>query len=572
MIKNRVNFKFQYFAIFFIVQLFTSIIFAQNLPENNDSEFSKLLIKATGEKISGNLYEADSLYNQCLELIPNSAVIYFEKSGIYRSKELFKKAIHYAEKAVEFSKKNEWYLVNLATLYNEVKNYKKSTKIFLKLSKSRPSKVEYLFSLAESHLAANRFKDAVKVLNLIETKVGLSEEILIQKHQLYNFLKKRKKATKELIKLVNQDSLKLRNLGLLAEYYQSLDKVDQSLFIIQKMMRIDSNNGLVRLSMFKYYYQKKNYLKGLMELKKVMNSIDVDQELKKEILTQISYDQDSPYTINNVSELTGIFLNQHPNNSSVLLFFGNIKFLLRQEDSACYYLRKALDIDPSEYDIWVQLIASNLSRGKYNDVTNDSEQAIQFHPNRPFPYFAKGFSLNVKKEYNLALEYLEKGKLLVIDNQLLESDFFHQIAEAHFNLNNLSSSFKNFEIAINLNPLNSTLLNNYSYYLALSKENLDTAEKLIIKALEISPNSFTLLDTYGWVLFQKEKYEEAEKLIFKALMMSEEKIGEILEHYGDVMFKLGKIEQSVVFWEKAKKTGEFSKTLINKLEEKKYVD
>ena len=38
------------------------------------------------------------------------------------------------------------------------------------------------------------------------------------------------------------------------------------------------------------------------------------------------------------------------------------------------------------------------------------------------------------------------------------------------------------------------------------------------------------------------------------------------------MFKLGKIEQSVVFWEKAKKTGEFSKTLINKLEEKKYVD
>ena len=338
------------------------------------------------------------------------------------------------------------------------------------------------------------------------------------------------------------------------------------------MMEIDSNNGLVRLSMFKRYYKNKNYEKGFLELKKVINSSEVNQELKKEILSQISYDQNSPYTINNVNELTEIFLNQHPKNSSVLLFFANLKFLLHQEDSACYYLRKVLNLNSSEYDVWVQLISSSLSRGKYNDVIKDSEKAIQSHPNQPFPYFTKGLSHNIKKQYNLALKDLEKGKQLVIDNQLLESDFFHQIAEAHYKLNNLTKSFENFEIAINLNPLNSTLLNNYSYYLALSNENLDVAEKLIIKALEISPNSFILIDTYGWVLFQKKQYTKAEELIFKAVMISEEKIGEILEHYGDVMFKLGKIDESLLFWEKAKKTGEYSENLNNKLKEKKYVD
>ena len=570
--KNRVHLKLKYFIILFISQSFNSIILSQNFSNNLDSEFSKLLIKATGEKISGDIYAADSLYNKCLELIPNSAVVYFEKSGIYKSKDQLNEAIIYAEKAVEFSPKNEWYLANLALLYKEIKNHNKASEIFLELSRFKPLKVEYLFSLTESYLASNNIKNAIKTLNLIENEVGTSEEILLQKHQLYNYCKKRKKATEELKKLVAQDSLNLRNMGLLAEYYESLNRDDQSILILQKMMEIDSNNGLVRLSMFKRYYKNKNYEKGFLELKKVVNSSEVNQELKKEILSQISYDQNSPYTINNVNELTEIFLNQHPKNSSVLLFFANLKFLLHQEDSACYYLRKVLNLNSSEYDVWVQLISSSLSRGKYNDVIKDSEKAIQSHPNQPFPYFTKGLSHNIKKQYNLALKDLEKGKQLVIDNQLLESDFFHQIAEAHYKLNNLTKSFENFEIAINLNPLNSTLLNNYSYYLALSNENLDVAEKLIIKALEISPNSFILIDTYGWVLFQKKQYTKAEELIFKAVMISEEKIGEILEHYGDVMFKLGKIDESLLFWEKAKKTGEYSENLNNKLKEKKYVD
>ncbi len=572
MLKNRAHLTLKSFIILFVVQAFSPTIISQNFSNNIDSEFSKLFIKATGEKISGDLYVADSLYNICLQLIPNSAVVYFEKSGIYKSKEQLNEAILYAEKAVEFSPKSEWYLANLALLYKEKNDHKKTAKIFLQLSKFKPSKIEYLFSLTEAYLASNKINNAINILTLIEKEIGASEEILLQKHQLYNFSKKRKKATLELKKLVAIDSINLRNLGLLAEYYQSLNKDDQSFFILEKMMKIDSNNGLVRLSMFKHYYKNKNYQKGFTELKKVMCSFEVNQELKKEILSQISYDQNSPYTINNVNELTGIFLTQHPNNSAVLLFFGNLKFLLRQEDSACYYLRKALGINPNEYDIWVQLISSNLSRGKYNDVIKDADQAIQSHPNQPFPYFAKGLSLNIKKEYNLALEDLEKGKLLVIDNQLLESDFFYQIGEAHYNLNNLTKSFENFEIAINLNPKNPTLLNNYSYYLALSKQNLDLAENLIVNALEISPNSFILLDTYGWVLFQKEQYIKAEEFIFRAMMMSEEKVGEIIEHYGDVMFKLGKIDESLLFWEKAKKTGEYSENLNNKLKEKKYVD
>lgn len=570
--KGYITFKLKNIITLIILQINVFTPHAQQLDEKAEQEFSSLLIKASGAKIGGDLYIADSLYNRCLKLNPNSAVIYFEKSGISRTNQQIKESIKFAEKSVELSPSNEWYLGNLALLYKEDQDYKNSADIFQKLSILKPQKIEYLFSLTEAYLASNEIKKSIKTLSIIERKIGANEDIAIQKHQLYVFIKKRGKALKELEKLVASNPDNLRHLGLLAEYYESLNKNDQSLLMLERMMKLDSNNGLVRLSMFQHFYKNQNYKNGFRELKEVMNSSDVDQELKKEILLQISYDQGSPYTLNNVNQLTELFLNLHPKNSSVLLFFGNLKFLLRKEDSACYYLRKSLEINPNEYDVWVQLISSNLSRGEFSAAIKDAESAIENHPNQPFPYFAKGFALNVKKEFTEALSELEKGKELVIENSLLESDFYHQIAEAYYNLNVLAKSFENFEIAISLNPENLILINNYSYYLALNKQNLERAEKLIIKAVSLSPRNSTYLDTYGWVLFQKEKYEEAEEIIFKAVMNSGEKVGEIIEHYGDVMFKLGKPEEALLFWNKAKKTGNYTNNLSLKLKQKKYVD
>jgi predicted negative regulator of RcsB-dependent stress response len=50
------------------------------------------------------------------------------------------------------------------------------------------------------------------------------------------------------------------------------------------------------------------------------------------------------------------------------------------------------------------------------------------------------------------------------------------------------------------------------------------------------------------------------------------KLGEILEHYGDVLFKLDKKKKAITFWGKAKATGEYSKELIQKINENKFIE
>ena len=161
---------------------------------------------------------------------------------------------------------------------------------------------------------------------------------------------------------------------------------------------------------------------------------------------------------------------------------------------------------------------------------------------------------------------------MVIEDEILESDFLYELGNIYYNQNDINESFNYFEKAIDLNPNNYILLNNYSYYLSLTKTKLHRAEELILKVLSKFPNIATYNDTYGWVLFLQKKYALAERAIFKAVMYSNEESGEILEHYGDVFYHLDNKDGALLFWNKSKKTGDYSMKLIQIISENKFIE
>ena len=559
-----------FFTLYTLILIFNAK--AQKKESFDERVFSKFLIQATGSKISGDLYAADSIYKKCLEINPNSGVVNFELSGIYRSLNQPLVALEYAHKAVNINNENEWYLANLATLYKEIGNHKKSVESFVKLKELKPEKITYLFSLTEELLANKKYKQAIEILNEIEKDIGINEDLSIQKHQIYVYLKNKKKAVIELDNLINEDSTNLRILGLLAEYYENINQSVKAKILLDDMMKIDSSNGLVRLSLFQHYYKKRKFIKGYIELIYVMKSKEVEESLKKQMLLQIFYDKNSPYSLFETSNLIHNFLKEHPNNSDVLLILGNLKMMQGKEDTACYFLRKSLNINSLPIDGWIQLISSTISRGKFDIAIKDAKAAIESHPNQPFPYLAMGISLSNNEQLDESLKFLYLGRELVMTDSILESDFLHEIGNIYYKQNKFEKCFDYYEMSIALNPKNLILLNNYSYYLALRKTNLQRAEELILIVLDKFPNIASYCDTYGWVLFQMGKYSLSEKELFKAVVYSNERSGEVLEHYGDALFKLNKKDGALLFWKKARETGEYSKKLIQKISENRFIE
>jgi tetratricopeptide (TPR) repeat protein len=114
-------------------------------------------------------------------------------------------------------------------------------------------------------------------------------------------------------------------------------------------------------------------------------------------------------------------------------------------------------------------------------------------------------------------------------------------------------------------------LNNYAYYLAIEKINLDKAEKYIKEVLEANPTDYHFLDTYGWVLFQKGDFPKAVELFEKAIGSNPNE-PLINEHLGDCYYKIGRIEDALKYWKKAYEFGSKNLTLPKKIEKKIYYD
>mgnify|MGYP000046420297 CR=1 FL=1 len=152
----------------------------------------------------------------------------------------------------------------------------------------------------------------------------------------------------------------------------------------------------------------------------------------------------------------------------------------------------------------------------------------------------------------------------------MKIQYYSQLGEAYRNIGDHDKSDYFFEKALELEPENIMVSNNYSYYLSLRGEKLDRAHELIKNAIEKEPNSAVYLDTYAWVLFKLEKYDKAEKNIKRAIRNSTSDDPEVLEHYGDILFKNGKTKKALKQWKRSRAAGNDSEELKFKIQHQKF--
>ena len=100
-------------------------------------------------------------------------------------------------------------------------------------------------------------------------------------------------------------------------------------------------------------------------------------------------------------------------------------------------------------------------------------------------------------------------------------------------------------------------LNNFAYYLSLSRTQLTKAAAMSAKAIGIEPDNPTYLDTHAWVLYRQRRYPEAKRYIDKVLDKIEEagapepEDANLYDHAGDIYFRLRKRREAIELWRTA---------------------
>jgi len=532
-----------------------------------DVKQEELFIDAQREKVLGNYEKAEALFKVILDKTEENPTVYFSLAQVLSQLEKDEEAIQMAEKAVALESSNTWYKVYLSEIYEKTGNDEKAAIIYEQLAKSYPDEIEYYNSWAFYLIRAQKIEEAIDVYNLIEKRQGISETTVRKKHTLYLGLGDTKKAGKELESLIKTFPKQLEYQHLLASFYTQFNQVDKAKTVYQNILAINPDDSKALLSL-KGKSNASNDIYSQLGFLFEKSSIKIDDKIKELLpLIQDAIQSNNPSKLDKTLELTEILVKVHSEEAKAYAARGDLLYHKGElEDAKTAYL-KTIELDESIYPVWEQLMYIYWQRKEYKALINTAEEAIDIFPNQAHIYFLNGLALQELKEHKDALDLFQEASLMVGSNQQLKADLLRQMGISHQELKQFSAADKVFDQAVALNPTSSALLNAYSYALAKRGEQLPKAEQMIEKALKQSPNQAILEHTYAWVLYKQGKFKDARKWIENALGKQADAL--FIEHYGDILFKLGEKEAALMNWKKAQELGLQSKELERKIEERK---
>lgn len=544
------------------------------ISDSQKADITYLFFNANKEKILGNLNNAAELFAEVIRKDGGNAAAMYELSNIYVQQKRYADALFFAKSAYQIDPGNSWYALSYSEILQRNKKFDDAASVLSQLVKDNPDRIDFYYEWSSALIFADKPAEAIKVYDKLEERIGITKEVSMQKARLYQRINKNDKAVAELQKLINSNPADAQSYGMLAEVYQSMGEKQKALDTYNKILQIDPNNPFIHLSLADYYRNNGEKEKSVEALKKAFKNKELDIETKISILSSYyALIELHPELKEQAMDMCRLLVEAHPSESKAHAVYGDFLILDKNYADALVEYKKAKEMGSREFVVYSQILFLSSQLQDWTQVVKEGEEAINLFPDQPLVYFFTGVGRIQLKKYTDAVSVLNSGVKMVVDNKNLEAQFYASLGDAYQELKEFKKSDDNYEKALALNPKDATVLNNYAYYLSLRGERLDRAEEMSRLSNELEPASASFQDTYGWVLFKMGRYQEAKIWIEKAIATSESPNATLLEHLGDVWYKIGDTNKAIEFWMKAKESGDgASEHLDQKIREKKYLE
>ena len=563
-------------TVFIIAILGMSLICAPLFAQQMESEYDgKPDKKKNATYFSNGLqskYREDTEgairnFEQALRFMPDDAASMYELSEQYSNAGRIEEAFNMIQKAAKIEPENKWYQMRLGLFYRNLEQYNDFIKLYEKLTQKYPEDPDMLSELIDAYLVTENYSKALEKMDLLEQQVGENEFITEQRLQVFKRQGNTKKVVSELEKLIEQNPDNIRYYGLLASFYAENGKIKEAIKTYEKIEEINPEHPYINVSLLELYDMTGDKDKAFDELLAAIRNKNLDITTKANTYDYWMNKNQGASNIDEQARQCGeAFVETHPDNKLGYLILGSCYFIEENAVKSKELYQKVLAIDSTDFFGWQNLIVSESRLNENEAVRDHAVAALKYYPMQPVFYWYAGVANAVMENNVDAISYLEKGRRYTSDKmQMSEFDAF--LGDIYHQQGDEDKAFDAYDRTLRNNPDNALVLNNYAYYLSLRGERLEEALEMAIHANELVPDNVYYTDTYAWVLYKLGRYKEAEKMMKKCLGLEKDPSGANLEHYGDILFKLGKTDEAKTYWNKAKQAGGYSNDLERKLKE-----
>jgi tetratricopeptide (TPR) repeat protein len=518
-------------------------------------------------------------YQRTLEISPENATVHYKIAQVLaqsnKQEDLLKASIS-IENALKLERKNKYFYLMAANIYNSMTAFDKAAATYETMLKEVKGTEEYLYELATVYQYANKPDEAIKIYNRAENELGINETSSLQKMRLYFDMGKTKEGIAEGEKLLNAFPEEERLVMGFAEVVSQKGMQPEAIRHIEKFVASHPDAGNAKMLLAGLYRDTNQEQKARPLLTSLFDDHTIELESKLIVLgtynvelnqnrvKNISDPEKEAFTMSLLEKLQ----KTNPSDVSVHVLGGDLYLSTGKNREAQSEYLKAIESGDVNFEVWENLLYIEVQMEQYDNVISHSDEALEMFPNQNKIYYFNGFANLQRRNYPEAISALEQAKRLSSSNPKMVAELNSLLGDAYNATKAYDKSDKAYEDALTADPNNEAVLNNYSYYLALRKTNLEKAEKMSSLLIKNNPDNPTYLDTYAWVLYSRQKYKDARKAIERAISTGNANATHF-EHYGDILFQLGDVTGAVQQWEKARGLNANSETLNKKIANRK---
>lgn len=522
-------------------------------------KFEATIIEAEKQLIHEDFNKAIELFKVALDIDKGNGAANFKLAETLTKTGKLPEALPYATAALASDRTNKYYFLLAAEIHKATGDFASAAELYDEMINNISGTESYLFDLAVIYQYRGDLDLALETYHKAEEIFGLNEMVLREKQKIYIRNKDHESLIADWDQLIAENPDNSRYTIELAEYL-----INQGLLSEAKdrLGKIEEENIHIDLLKTQIALKEGKTEEAMRITLDAFSSNSIDYKTKIKLLNGYLEFAITPEQFQSVVSMAKVLGDTNDDKFEAQAYAGDVLYRMEEKEDALKYYLKALEIEPSSYTVWQNVLNIEAELNRYDKLITHSEEALEYFPNQALLYYFSGTGHLLKKNFSKSVTMLEQGVKYSTDPGLL-TVFYGQLGDAYNSLKEQEKSYESYDLALKNNPSNDHVLNNYSYFLSLDKSNLEKAIDMSARLITMHPDNPTYLDTHGWVLYTSGKYKEAESFLKKAASLDND--GTIIEHYGDVLFKLGKVTEAVAQWEKASKLSDASEIILKKI-------
>ncbi|HDS15103.1 MAG TPA: tetratricopeptide repeat protein [Proteobacteria bacterium] len=440
-----------------------------------------------------------------LELEPESPRARRLLAGIYSMTGRHEAAISQYEKllAEDFGDGDTVFF--LVALYVETLNYEKALEVLKKYREDRPEDALGPFYQGKVYSELKLYQEAERYFHeALEIDPEMAEAWL-HLGSIYEFTERREDAVTVYRRLLELDGDDRQVLERLGQLLVGEGRLDEALTTFLRLRGLGQVPVSIEIKIALIYFQQGDY------------------EIAASILQELH--------------------EQYSEQNRVTFYLASSLEALERKTEALSLFLAIPEHDELFYDARIRAAFIYEEQGDYSACEKVLRELIVSYPEKLGLYRMLS-SLRRKQDDNQgALLVLQEGLARYPDDYKLR----FALGVVYNDLGRVADSIAVMQVLLRENPDDAVVLNFVGYTYVEQGIQLDDAEKLLVKALSLQPDSGYILDSMGWLYYARGDYEKALTFLQRARDQAPDD-PVIFDHLGDVAAALGRPGEAVEYY------------------------